>query len=115
MTTNKVFRRVFRTVTIYYKDKERTIKHRENGPAKVYVSGNKEWYKNGKLHREDGPAIELVNGHKAWFINGLCHREDGPAVEWQNGKTSYYLDDILYSEERFLEEMNIRKRFKGFI
>ena len=38
--------------------------------VKVYDSGGKEWYLNGKLHREDGPAIEWIDGCKSWYLNG---------------------------------------------
>ena len=61
---------------IYYKDKEMTIIHREDGPAVEFTDGYKAWYINGKRHREDGPAIEYVSeteyvsGTKEWFING---------------------------------------------
>jgi hypothetical protein len=46
----------------YYKDKEMTIRHREDGPAFEWSGGDKSWFINGKLHREDGPAIEYANG-----------------------------------------------------
>jgi hypothetical protein len=53
----------------YYKDKERTILHREDGPAIEWYCGDKDWYFNGKRHRIDGPATEIVNGASLWFIN----------------------------------------------
>ena len=37
--------------------------------VKVYDSGDKEWYLNGKVHREDGPAIEWADGSKDWYLN----------------------------------------------
>jgi len=40
------------------------------GVANFTLSGNKYWYKNGKLHRESGPAIEYSNGIKYWYLNG---------------------------------------------
>ena len=46
-------------------------RHRVDGPAIEYASGEKHWYKNGKRHREDGPAIEYTNGDKYWYINGI--------------------------------------------
>jgi len=46
--------------------------HRDDGPAMIYPSGSKFWYKNGQWHREDGPAIELANGDKEWYIEGKC-------------------------------------------
>ena len=55
----------------YYKDKARTILHREDGPAVVYADGDKSWYFNGKRHRMDGPAIEWNNNSKIWYINDV--------------------------------------------
>ena len=54
----------------YYKDREMTIFHREDGPAIECADGNKWWVINGKRHREDGPAIEYANGNKWWYVNG---------------------------------------------
>ena len=56
--------------TFYYKDKNMTILHREDGPAIEWASGSKEWYLNGKPHRVNGPAVEYANGAKYWFLNG---------------------------------------------
>ena len=38
--------------------------------VKVWPSGTKVWYLNGKRHREDGPAVEYANGDKYWYLNG---------------------------------------------
>ena len=38
------------------------VYHREDDPAIVYLDGEKEWWKNGKLNRGNGPAVELNNG-----------------------------------------------------
>lgn len=54
----------------YYKDKQMTIRHREDGPAVEYATGYKSWYINGDLHRENGPVIEYANGMKFWYLNG---------------------------------------------
>ena len=54
----------------YFKDKQMTIYHREDGPAIEHTDEYKAWYINGERHREDGPAIEFSNGHKAWYLNG---------------------------------------------
>jgi hypothetical protein len=54
----------------YWKNKEMTILHREDGPAIEHGNGAKNWYKHGKRHREDGPAYEGVDGNKAWYLNG---------------------------------------------
>lgn len=56
--------------TRYYKDKEKTILHREDGPAIEYLNGDKAWYRDGKLHREDGPAVEYVDGGKEYWYGG---------------------------------------------
>ena len=55
----------------YYKDKKKTILHREDGPAIEYSNGAKIWYQNHKLHRMDGPAAEYVSGNKGWFVNDV--------------------------------------------
>ena len=110
----------------YYKDKEMTSYHREDGPAfegadgyKVWYlngqphredgpaidhgDGTKNWYKHGKRHREDGPAYEGADGTKAWIINGLYHREDGPAIEWMNGSKEWILNGERLTEQEFLK------------
>jgi hypothetical protein len=109
----------------YYKDKEMTSYHREDGPAfegwdgsKLWYingephredgpaiehgNGSKNWYKHGKRHREDGPAYEGADGTKFWIINGLYHREDGPAVEWWDGSKEWILNGVRFSEQEFL-------------
>ena len=55
----------------YYKDKEKTIIHREDGPAVEYFNGSKVWWLNGEMHRMDGPAVEYVNGGKVWYVNDM--------------------------------------------
>ena len=55
----------------YYKDKDRTIRHRIDGPSNIWSDGHKEWYANGKLHRLDGPAYESADGSKAWWVDGV--------------------------------------------
>jgi hypothetical protein len=60
----------------YFKDKEMTIRHREDGSAIECVNGSKYWYLNGKLHREDGPAVEGADGYKAWYLNDVKYTEE---------------------------------------
>ena len=55
----------------YYKDKEKTIIHREDGPAVEYFNGSKQWWLNGERHRMNGPAVEYADGSKVWYINGI--------------------------------------------
>jgi|18_taG_2_1085343.scaffolds.fasta_scaffold34858_1 hypothetical protein len=48
--------------------------------VRVFSSGNKAWYFNGKLHREDGAAVEWANNIPlAWFLNGTKYTE----AEWK--------------------------------
>ncbi|MFM1755176.1 MAG: hypothetical protein RL621_60 [Bacteroidota bacterium] len=89
-------------IKTYYKDKEKTIIHRENGPAIIDPRDYKEWWLNGQkykswcgcghrsiaifwwkndlLHREDGPAVEMESGYREWCFEGRTHRENGPAI-----------------------------------
>ncbi len=53
----------------YYKDREMTILHREDGPAVEWSDGDKKWWIDGKLHRTDGPAVECSDGSKVWYIH----------------------------------------------
>ena len=66
--------------------------------------GNKFYFKDKQmtiLHREDGPAYEGVDGTKFWIVNGLFHREDGPAMEYRDGRKSWYLNDEKLTEQEF--------------
>jgi hypothetical protein len=75
--------------------------------VKVYDTGNKFWYLNGKRHREDGPAIELANGSKFWYLDDIRHREDGPAVEYADGTKRWYLNGELHREDGPVKEMTV--------
>jgi hypothetical protein len=86
----------------YYKDKEMTKRHREDGPAVEWANGDKYWYRDGRRHREDGPAAEYVDGTKYWYRDGRLHREDGHAVECADGSKEWYLNGIELSEAEFL-------------
>ena len=66
--------------------------HRTDGPACEWANGSKSWYQNGKLHRTDGPACEYADGSKHWYQNGKLHRTDGPACEWPDGSKNWYLN-----------------------
>jgi len=46
------------------------IFHRINGPALIYPSGTKVWFKHNKRHRNNGPAVIYFSGNKYWFKNG---------------------------------------------
>jgi len=83
----------------YYKDKEMTIHHREDGPANEYANGSKFWWLNGNIHRENAPAIEWNDGSKSWWLNGKRHREDGPACEYIDGGKEWYLNGKRHRED----------------
>jgi hypothetical protein len=80
--------------------------HREDGPAIEYITGSKLWYLNGKLHREDGPAIEYITGSKSWYLNGKLHREDGPACEYPSGEKAWYLNGKQLTKSEHAEQTN---------
>jgi hypothetical protein len=62
----------------YYKDREMTIMHREDGPAIEYSNGDNSWYIDNKCHREDGPAADWAGGlQKRWYIHGKHLTEEG--------------------------------------
>ena len=76
-------------------------RHREDGPAIERADGTKQWWFNNRHHREDGPAIEYADGDKSWFLNGKRHREDGPAVEYANGGKSWWLNGKYLTEDEW--------------
>jgi hypothetical protein len=92
-------------VKFYYKDKEQTILHREDGPAVEHTSGTKEWYVNGKRHRLDGPAYSYANGSKAWYVNDKLHRLDGPAIKYFNGNKAWFVNGVFILEEDHKDKM----------
>lgn len=97
----KIYERKDHLSTFYYKDEQCTILHREDGPAKIYKNGDKEWFINGVNHRDDGPAAEYVCGEKVWYKNGQRHREDGPAIEYFDGHGLYFLHNIHYKQKDY--------------
>lgn len=68
-----------RSAEAYYKDKECTILHRDNGPAVVTQGGSQIWYQNNKKHRIDGPAVEIYGGSTYYYLDGQRLSED----EWK--------------------------------
>ena len=54
-------------------------------PKRVYRNNCIEWWIEVDCirlrHRKDGPAVEFISGEKQWFVNGRIHRIDGPAIE----------------------------------
>ena len=64
--------------------------HREDGPAKEDLGGNKKYYIEGKLHRTDGPAFQRIDGYEEWRLDGEKHRADGPAVIFPDGRKEWW-------------------------
>ena len=102
---------------IYYKDREMSIIHRNDGPAIEYSSGSKEWWVDGVMHREDGPAVILVTKpRKEWWINGNLHRDDGPAIEYGTNSygypehCAYYIDGERYTDKEHYTQAIARKK-----
>ena len=75
--------------------------------VRVYDTGDKYWWSNGKLHREDGPAVEFTNGDKYWFLNDKRHREDGPAMVRPNGNNSWWINGKRLTEKAFNNRHNV--------
>lgn len=73
---------------------------------------DQEWLdKCGLFHREDGPALIYETGTKYWFKHGKRHREGGPAVEFHNGTNKWFLEDKEYTEQDYkqlLFERNLK-------
>ena len=79
----------------YYRDKEKTILHREDGPAIEYADGSKGWYQNNRLHRIDGPALEWFDGDVFWYQNSKLHRMDGPAHITSGGGKEWWVNHVF--------------------
>lgn len=73
--------------TVRYYDSEGKL-HRANGPAVVYATGARAWYRHGYRHREDGPVVVHADGSTPWWVNGKHHRKDGPAYEGADGSVA---------------------------
>jgi hypothetical protein len=65
-------------------------RHRIDGPAVIYKTGDREWYYHDKLHRIGGPAITAPYGDQFWYQHGKPHRDDGPAVTTSDGYQAWY-------------------------
>jgi len=93
----------------WYKDKDRTILHRMNGPAKEYVNGIQVWYFDGKIHRKFGPAriCSSIPNRYTWAKNGLRHRFDGVACTDSNEPNPRYdyfwISGVEKTREEFKE------------
>jgi len=90
--------------------------NRKNGPAVEHnISGNKEWWVDGKRHRSDDPAIEYKNGSKEWYKFGKRHRLNGPAIEYKNGSRYWYINGKKLNKkevETWIKNNNINLKTK---
>lgn len=69
-------------------------------PTIVWFSGNKYWYKNGKLDRKIGPAI-ITESSECWYTENKLNRLDGPAIIYTNGSKQYYIEGVNYTKEEY--------------
>ena len=67
---NDAFMRVDFDGVRYFKDINRTIKHREGKPAVILNNGCEEYWDHGRLHNLEGPAITTKNGKKVYYLGG---------------------------------------------
>ncbi|GIW83232.1 MAG: hypothetical protein KatS3mg105_5039 [Gemmatales bacterium] len=65
--------------------------HRERGPAVMFPSGTRFYFRRNKLHRRDGPAVIRSDGTEEYWLHGVLHRVGGPAIVRMNGNHSYYM------------------------
>jgi hypothetical protein len=76
--------------------------HREDGPARIYSNGTKQYYKHGYLHRIDGPAVDANHGYctkQVYYFEGVIHNENGPAYieKWSDSELlKYFENDKLH-------------------
>lgn len=82
-----------------------TMLHREDGPAREFVNGKREWWLYGKRHRRSGPAVIHPQGTQEWWMNGVLHRENGPAIVTTNTATHV----CMYFRHGHLHRIDKRK------
>lgn len=63
----------------------------------LFPDGAKAWYQNGKLHRTDGPADIYLEGEKFWFLFGTNYSVE----EWFEQLTKEQLTIALANPENF--------------
>lgn len=56
-------------INYYFKDKDRKIRHRTDGPAIESPEGGT-WWQNNAMHRLDGPAVDFPT-QKEWWVNDV--------------------------------------------
>jgi len=68
--------------------------------AVEFESGDKVWFKDGKIHKIGGPAI-IQGSFQAWYCMGRLHRTDGPAIVRKDGDSEWWVDGTMLSEDEF--------------
>ena len=90
---NDAFMRVDFDGVRYFKDINRTIKHRKDKPAVILNNGCEEYWDHGRLHNMNGPAVTTKNGKKVYYLGGrrLNYRQ------WLEAKNKFSLNDDFIS------------------
>lgn len=70
--------------------------HCEDGPARIWSCGCKEWFVDNERHRMDGSAVRNCSGQEAWYCKDELHRENGPALVFGNGREEWYRHGVLH-------------------
>lgn len=76
--------------------------HRDDGPARIYSNGTKQYYKHGYLHRVGGPAVQANHEYckkTVYYFEGVIHNSNGPAYieRWINSELlKYFEQDKLH-------------------
>ena len=101
-----------------FKEKDKIVYCKDNYNKKFdngegyYNIGVPHYYKGYLIHKEDGPAIIHNSGNKEWYIEGRRHRINRSAIEFSNGTKSWFLNGIKYSEDEYWKVLNIKKKRK---
>lgn len=67
----------------------------------------------GQLHRvdadgnQDGPARIWASGEEGWFLNGYRHRLGGIAMILTDGEERWYLDNVRKTQEEWASDPRV--------
>lgn len=96
-----------KAIISYYKDEQKTILHRKNGPAVVCENGDFQYWLEGQRHNSNPNKMAVKRGtcQEFWQHNKL-HRINGPAVIVK-GTTikEWWLEGVQYTMEQHLEKV----------
>ena len=88
VSTDEEYVRLEHDAMCYYLDRECTIRHREDGPARIFHNGCQEFWNNGVLHHVKGAAIVTPMGKKVYYLFGRRLTFE----KWMDTKLRYNLD-----------------------